>query len=161
MKQYAECVKDACTREMEQHQELSTHGEILGASYLHLEHTGALRVGKAVARRLTKQQAMAKEEERLKAENEMFEILLVCALAAWIEQTERWYCMPINPRRNLKMVCNLPPLQIRSMGLHVSREYKISSRGIFDHVCASCGRLLYSRCEHSHLPREVGTAGPA
>ena len=34
-------------------------------------------------------QAMAKEEERLKAENEMFEILLVCALAAWIEQTER------------------------------------------------------------------------
>ena len=91
----------------------------------------------------------------------MFGILLVCALAAWIEQTERWYCMPMNPRRNLKMVCNLPPLQIRSMGLHVNREYKMSSRSIFDHVCASCGRLLYSRCEHSHLPREVGTAGPA
>ena len=66
LKQYAECVKDACTREMEQHQELSTHGEILGASYLHLEHTGALRVGKAVARRLTKKTSNGKGRGQLK-----------------------------------------------------------------------------------------------
>ena len=32
---------------------------------------------------------------------------------------------------------------------------------MFNHVCANCGRLLYSRTDHSHLPREIGVAGPA
>ena len=32
---------------------------------------------------------------------------------------------------------------------------------MFKHVCANCGRLLYSRCDTSHLPRELGVAGPA
>ena len=32
---------------------------------------------------------------------------------------------------------------------------------MFQHVCANCGRLLYSRCDTSHLPRELGVAGPA
>ena len=69
--------------------------------------------------------------------------------------------MPENPRRNLPMVCNQHAMQTRSMGAHVRHEHKLSSQSIFKHVCANCGRLLYSRCEHSHLPREIGKAGAA
>ena len=52
--------------------------------------------------------------EVAQAKKDLFDILLVCALAAWLEQTERWYSMPDNPRRNLRMVCNQHALQTRS-----------------------------------------------
>ena len=91
----------------------------------------------------------------------MFQILLTFALASWAEQTERWYSMPANPQRHLSMVCNLTPLTIRTMGLMVNHEHGLSSKSLFTHVCAICGRLLYSRSDNSHLPREIGVAGPA
>ena len=69
--------------------------------------------------------------------------------------------MPTNPQRHLSMVCNMTPLTIRTMGLMVNHEHGLSSRSLFTHVCAICGRLLYSRSDNSHLPREIGAAGPA
>ena len=69
--------------------------------------------------------------------------------------------MPTNPQRHLSMVCNFTPLTIRTMGLMVNHEHGLSSRSLFTHVCAICGRLLYSRSDNSHLPREIGVAGPA
>ena len=69
--------------------------------------------------------------------------------------------MPANPQRHLSMVCNLTPLTIRTMGLMVNQEHGLSSKSLFTHVCAICGRLLYSRSDNSHLPREIGVPGPA
>ena len=88
---------------------------------------------------------------------------LMCtfALAAWIEMSERWFDMPENPQRNLKMVCNLCPLQIRQLAVHVDDEYRSSCRPMFDHCCATCGRLLFSSTTAGggHNPNEVGVAG--
>ena len=50
---------------------------------------------------------------------------------------------------------------IRSMGLMVNHEHGLSARSMFSHVCAICGRLLYSRSDNSHLPREIEVPGPA
>ena len=103
---YAALVLDAAAAGLDRHPDLSTHQEFLGASRSHLEATGALAMGRAIAKRLVGKQSVSKQNEVAEAQHELFEILLVCALAAWLEQTERWYCMPDNPRRNLKMVCN-------------------------------------------------------
>ena len=118
-------------------------------------------MGRTITKRLVGKQSVAKQKEVAQAQNELFEILLVCALAAWLEQTERWYCMPLNPRRNLPMVCNQHAMQTRSMGAHVRHEHKLSWQSMFSHACATCGRLLYSPSDHSHLPRELGVAGAA
>ena len=138
----------------------SAHEAVLGASYLHLRQSGSLTVVSTISRRLRKKTTV-EEQETVDANAVMFQILLTFALASWAEQTERWYSMPANPQRHLSMVCNMTPLTIRTMGLMVNHEHGLSSRSLFNHVCAICGRLLYSRSENSHLPREIGVAGPA
>ena len=139
---------------------LSAHEVVLGASYLHLRETGAFKKVTDTKNRLRKKTTV-EESGVADANAEMFRILLTFALASWVEQTERWYAMPSNPERNLPMVCNMTPLTIRTMGLMVNHEHGVSSRSMFTHVCAICGRLLYSRTDNSHLPREVGVAGLA
>jgi hypothetical protein len=101
------------------------------------------------------------KDGRNKNAAELFRLLLVFAVTAWVEMTERWYNMPENPTRNLPMVCNLHPLELRAMGALVWDEHKYSSRPLYEHLCAACGQLLHSRTEHSHLPREMGLPGPA
>ena len=161
LRRYAALVKEAAEAELESHAELTVHQEFLGAAHLHLEQTQTLQIGRAITRRLIGKQSVTKQQEDATARNELFEILLICALAAWLEQTERWYDMPLNPRRNLPMVCNHHAMQTRCMAAHVRHEHKLSSQSMFTRVCANCGRLLYSRGEHSHLPREVGVSGKA
>ena len=139
---------------------LSAHEVVLGASYLHLRETGAFKRVTDTKNRLRKKTTV-EESTVAEANAEMLRILLTFALASWVEQTERWYAMPANPERNLPMVCNMTPLTIRTMGLMVNHEHGVSSRSMFTHVCAICGRLLYSRTDNSHLPREVGVAGLA
>ena len=158
---YAAQVLEACAQGSDRHADLSTHQEFLGASRTHLEETGALTMGRTIKNRLVGKQSVTKQRDVAQAQHELFEILLVCALAAWLEQTERWYCMPENPRRNLPMVCNHNAMQTRIMGAHVRHEHKVSSQSMFSHVCANCGRLLYSITDYSRLPRETCVAGAA
>ena len=154
-------MQEAATAGKDRHAELSTHQEFLGVSRSHSEATGALAKGEAIKTRLIGKQSVVKQREVAQAKKDLFDILLVCALAAWLEQTERWYCMPENPRRNLPMVCNHNAMQTRIMGAHVRHEHKVSSQSMFSHVCANCGRLLYSVSDYSRLPRETGVAGAA
>ena len=83
------------------------------------------------------------------------------ALAAWLELTERWFAMPEDPLHNLPCVSNLNSLQIRSLGCNVHAEYALSSIPMFDHCCATCGRLLSPGISADHSAADVGIYGPA
>ena len=89
------------------------------------------------------------------------ELLCIFSVAAWIEMTERWFDMPLPPTRSLRMVCNQSPLQLRRLAVNVAQEHQSSSTPLFDHCCAMCGRLLYSRCDSRNNPGYVGIPGPA
>ena len=69
--------------------------------------------------------------------------------------------MPLSPTRSLRMVCNQSPLQLRRLAVNVAQEHQWSSTPLFDHCCAMCGRLLYSRSESRNNPGYIGIPGPA
>jgi len=87
-------------------------------------------------------------------------LLCTFALAAWVEMTERWYAMPEDPTNNLPCVSNICPLEIRALGINVRKEFLQSSEPIFDHCCATCGRLLCPSF-NGYGAEEVGIHGPA
>ncbi|MEC7293550.1 MAG: hypothetical protein VXU46_01530, partial [Planctomycetota bacterium] len=89
------------------------------------------------------------------------DLLFTFALAAWLELTERWFAMPEDPLHNLPCVSNLNSLQIRSLGCNVHAEYALSSIPMFDHCCATCGRLLSPGISADHSAADVGKPGPA
>ena len=154
--QFTTALKD----DLAPHTSFSQHEEFLGAAYRHLTTSGTLSLVVTSSRRL-RGKTSGQVQDKHTAHGEMLQLLLVFAFAAWLQQTERWYNMPINPERNLSVVNNLEPMTLRSLGLMVDHESKMSSTSMFAHICAICGRLLHSRCTNSHLPREVGISGPA
>ena len=87
---------------------LSTHEEMLGCCFRYVTTAGWLHKYTPRRTRLSKKQC-AVEAER-------FKVLVVFALASWVQMTERWHNMPHAPDRHLNMVCNMPPLELRSLG---------------------------------------------
>ena len=155
VREHAESVLEAGAAGEDSCVALSQHQEILGAIYAYLDGKGVLAAAAATRKRLRGKTGVTK------ATDETFRLLLTFALSAWVGQTERWYRMPDAPTRNMPMVCNLTNYGVRALGSLVQDEMKYSSRPMFEHLCAACGRLLYSRTEHAHLPRELGVCGSA
>ena len=133
---------------------LSTHDLAVAAAHLFLTG-GDSPVGTSLPRR----RRVAKGPAQQSACAERTYLLGVFALAAWIEMTERWADMPHNPTQHLQKVNNLTPFEFRQLCWDVHEEFAFSSKPLFDHCCATCGRLLYfSRGgEPAH---RVGVPGP-
>ncbi len=91
----------------------------------------------------------------------VFKLLAVFALAAWLEMIERWWNMPTSPERHLKMVCNVTPLDLFTLGQLVREEREFSALPLTDHICAMCGRLLQPPSATAHLKRDIGIPGLA
>ena len=96
LKNLAKRVTEACIQGLTSHENLSAHEEVLGAVYLHLDASGALNAAATTSKRLRKKTS-GTQDESAEANLEMFQILLVLAFGAWVEQTERWFRMPENP----------------------------------------------------------------
>lgn len=119
---------------------LTPHELLLGATLLYMQRCNLLPT--VPTSRLTGKRANPAN---------VFRMLTIFAVAAWLEMIERWWDMPSSPERHLKMVCNVTPMDVFTLGQLVDEERDFSALPLTDHVCAMCGRLLNPPTATAHL----------
>ena len=105
-----------------------------------------------------------KRQKTVVVQQDIFELLRVFALTAWLELTEKWYAMPVpmaGSTQSLAKVSNMFPLEVRCLARHVREEEHLSSLPLVEHVCCMCGRGLAPSLPHIEGYRERGKPGMA
>ena len=106
--------------------DLTQHEQVLGGMHWYCEEVNFFgTAGKEIAK------TQAKRAKKSEVQREIFELLRIFALVAWVEMTERWYAMPSavkeNTAQSLPRVSNMFPLEVRCLAKHVREEEHLSS----------------------------------
>ena len=106
------------------------------------------------------QQNDASTKVKLSRQKRRTKILSVFSVASLLELSETWWAVQLN--NGLDTVCNTNAMTIRMLAADVDEEFQHSSKPLFKHCCAACGRLLSQPITRDdHKGTTHGLPGPA